>query len=192
MIQCNTIAIHSSSFVRSAARSFVHAPSPSPSARARASRLARRLTLMVGRSSPRRRDDYGGGRHNTPVRDARPRTREPVSHRTTSIKNSHRRSASSSTSNRLARVASERIQSSDRANRSVVSRVDRTNRGERSARVVRTHRRERGDSRARERILVACERETSHASSRDRHARSIRRERIESSSSRASAGELVR
>lgn len=110
MIQCNTIAIHSSSFVRSAARSFVHAPSPSPSARARASRLARRLTLMVGRSSPRRRDDYGGGRHNTPVRDARPRTREPVSHRTTSIKNSHRRSASSSTSNRLARVASERIQ----------------------------------------------------------------------------------
>ena len=86
MIQCNTIAIHSSSFVRSAARSFVHAPSPSPSARARASRLARRLTLMVGRSSPLRRDDCGGGRHNTPVRDARPRTREPVSHRTTSNK----------------------------------------------------------------------------------------------------------
>ena len=41
---------------------------------------------MVGRSSPLRRDDYGGGRHNTPVRDARPRTREPVSHRTTSNK----------------------------------------------------------------------------------------------------------
>ena len=159
MIQCNTIAIHSSSFVRSAARSFVHAPSPSPSARARASRLARRLTLMVGRSSPRRRDDYGGGRHNTPVRDARPRTREPVSHRTTSIKNSHRRSASSSTSNRLARVASERIQHSfDRAHRSVVSRVDRTTRGERRA---------RGEDTPRARTFASARKNTRHERERD-------------------------
>ena len=162
MIQCNTIAIHSSSFVRSAARSFVHAPSPSPSARARASRLARRLTLMVGRSSPRRRDDYGGGRHNTPVRDARPRTREPVSHRTTSIKNSHRRSASSSTSNRLARVASERIQHRFRSRERPGGLARGSNEPSRTtvcARAVRTHRRERGDWRARERILVARARE---------------------------------
>ena len=160
MIQCNTIAIHSSSFVRSAARSFVHAPSPSPSARARASRLARRLTLMVGRASPLRRDDYGGGRHNTPVRDARPRTREPVSHRTTSIKTPivvprRRRRRTVSRASR----ASEFNTGSDRANGPVVSRVDRTNRAERRARAVRTHRRERGDWRARERILVARARE---------------------------------
>ena len=45
---------------------------------------------------------------------------------------------------------------------------------------------------ARKNTRRARERETSHASSRDRHARSIRRQRVEASSSRASAGELVR
>lgn len=191
MIQCNTIAIHSSSFVRSAARSFVHAPSPSPSARARASRLARRLTLMVGRSSPRRRDDYGGGRHNTPVRDARPRTREPVSHRTTSIKTPNavprrRRRRTVSRASRASEFNTVSIARTARWSRAWIERPEAND-----ARAVRT-RRERGDSRAREKILVARERETSHASSRDRHARSIHRNRVKSSSSRASAGELVR
>ena len=134
MIQCNTIAIHSSSFVRSAARSFVHAPSPSPSARARVSPRppldpnGRSVVAATMREVWRRSSQHARPRR-APA-NARARESPNDEH-----KNSQRRSASSSTSNRLARVASERIQHSfDRAHRSVVSRVDRTTRGERRAR----------------------------------------------------------